>query len=104
MFDSDSIPQRFRDSILLYVEHRCPPGHFLEAVLANDLTEAMGRADEEAYAHLGDICSFIYNRIPRVVWGDRERVKDHLEGRTPDFVGDENGRWGIITEESDAEA
>lgn len=104
MFNSDSIPQRFRDSILLYVEHRCPPGDFLEAVLANDLMEAIGRVDEEAYAHLGDICSFVYNRIPRGVWGSRENIKVHFEGRTPDLARDKDGQWYTVAKESDAKA
>ena len=75
-----SIPERFRESIDLYVSDRIPPGGFLTAVLSNNLTEAFYRADDEAIAHMLGIVSYCYNDIPRTSWGSPTRVREWLQG------------------------
>jgi len=73
--EEKKIPERTQMSIDRYVNHGTRPGHFLEAVMSNDLFDAIGRADREHLYCLREICSYIYNHIPLDAWGSRERVK-----------------------------
>ena len=77
-----SIPENIKYSLDLYVNHYIQPGHFLTAVLENNLFEAFARADLNSRAALFDICGYIYNDIPGSCWGSPERVKEWLEKRT----------------------
>jgi len=52
-------------------------GDFLTAVVANDLMEAMGRADSYNRATIHQICSFIYNELPSTCHGSPEKVLSH---------------------------
>lgn len=65
-------------SINDYVVHGLEPGGFVTAVLANDLMEAVGRADMENRLTLHAICSYIYNEIGISLHGSYEAVKKHL--------------------------
>ena len=76
-----------KEAIDRYAKERCPVGDFLTAVLANDLMEAMGRADEDNRKDLFEICSYVYNHIPTMCHGSRKRVKEWLAAR----VVPENG-------------
>ena len=61
-----------------YQHHKIPTGSFLRAVLENDLTEALGRADAESLANLKEIHMYIYNHLPSDIWGSRSKVTLHL--------------------------
>ena len=52
------------ESVFLYVHEGRHPGHFLTAVLCNDLFEAVGRSDKEALASLPELVVFIHNHVP----------------------------------------
>lgn len=69
------IEPRFKESLDRYVEHGISTGGFLEAVLCNNLSEAVGRADEKALENLPHIVSYIYNELPGGAWGSPERVQ-----------------------------
>lgn len=73
------IPPAIRDGLKLYVEHYYPVGHFLTAVLSNDLFQAVGRADADSMAGLNAIVSFIYCECPSACHGSREKVKEWLD-------------------------
>lgn len=60
--------ERFRD-------HGIPPGDFLQAVLENNLMEAMGRADEQNEADIFEICQYVYNEMPHNCHGSPEIFK-----------------------------
>lgn len=77
----DSVPVLVRESLQRYAEHRVPVGGFLTAVLANDLFEACGRADEYNAPCLPAICVYIYNTLPAISWGSPEKVRAWLERR-----------------------
>jgi hypothetical protein len=66
------------DSIRRFVDHGIPTGGFLRAVLANDLMEAVGRADESSLVNLADICRYVYNDIPANAHGSYERIDLYL--------------------------
>jgi len=69
------IPARFKESLDAYSKTGRPTGGFLGAVLANDLFEALGRADTEAEASLGAIVRYIYNKLPMACWGNYDKVE-----------------------------
>lgn len=54
-------------------------GHFLTAVLCNNLKEAFYRADDNNTEHMFHVVSYCYNEIPSVCWGSPEEVKAWLE-------------------------
>ena len=66
------IPPLVRDTLMRYIEFGIPTGGFLEAVLSNDLFEAMGRADSENRHQIFEIVSWIYNYAPGNCHGSRQ--------------------------------
>lgn len=75
------VPEHLHGGLVRYIVHRIPPGSFMEAVLSNDLREAMGRADEASRHGLFEIVSFLYNNAPCGCWGSPANVKAWLKGR-----------------------
>lgn len=63
-----------------YVNKRIPTGGFLEAVLCNNLMEAVGRADHINIRRLKEIVEYCYNDIPSICWGSPEKVSNWLRG------------------------
>jgi len=63
----DRIPTAILESLNLYHREGIPTGGFLEAVLANDLTGAIGRADENSLNALRSIVRHIYVEMPSVL-------------------------------------
>jgi hypothetical protein len=74
-----ALPQLSRESLLDYLRHGRPPGDFLTAVLSNDLTEAVGRADDVNRALLPLYVSLLVNVAPIEAWGSRDRVLAWIE-------------------------
>lgn len=68
------MPERTKKAIDAYVEHRRPVGHFLTAVLSNDLCRSFGAADEDNRAALFDIVRYCWNEIPAPCWGSPKKV------------------------------
>ena len=66
--------QTTKDALDRYVQDHIPTGGFLRAVLANDLMQALGRADCENRRDIYEICSYIYNEIPSSCHGSYEKV------------------------------
>ena len=97
--ESRNCPDDVKESIERYILGRYPPGHFLMAVLENNLKEAIGRADERMFFHLGDIVAYVWNKIPLIVWGSVEKVLDHLNGKTGAWIKLPLGRFVTKAEE-----
>ena len=70
-----TIPVRMMAPLLRYVEHGIQPGHFLMAVLCNDLIGAVGRADDENLRNLPAYVGYLYHEMPSVCWGSPEIVR-----------------------------
>jgi len=72
-----------RDDILAainrYALNHEEKGHFLTAVLENNLRDAFGRADPENRKVLQQIVAYCYNEIPSASWGSKAKVKAWLE-------------------------
>lgn len=69
------IPDHMQDGLRRYIEHGIPPGHFLTAVLQNDLRGACERADFTNRSILFKYIQFLYNYAPPSSWGSPERFK-----------------------------
>jgi len=69
------LPEGMRDSIVAYVEHGIPLGHFLDALLSNDFMGAVKRADEENLPALGNWGVYLYNYAPPRCFGSAEKVQ-----------------------------
>jgi len=72
------IPERMRGGLARYLMHGIQPGHFLMAVLTNNLKEAVARGDDENQRLLPEYVRFLYNRAPMSAYGSAERVNDWL--------------------------
>jgi len=72
------IPPAIKTSLDLYVEKGRSTGHFLKAVLSNNLTGAVGHGDENSMAALKHIVMYMYNEMPASCWGDSTAVKNWI--------------------------
>lgn len=72
----DNIP----DAILLAINNHVLRGqncgHFVTAVLSNDLIEAVNRADDECCKCLRSIIRYLYNRCPSECWGSKKKMEE----------------------------
>lgn len=75
------IPERMMDGLERYVKDQILPGDFLRAVISNDLTEAVGRADEENLRNLPAYIGYLYNEAPVRCWGSKERMEEWVKER-----------------------
>jgi hypothetical protein len=69
--DYSKLPEKFQDGMQNYIEKGYPPGHFLSAVIQNDLSKAIGYADPESLTMIPTLCEWIFNRAPSKSWGSR---------------------------------
>lgn len=77
------IPEHILQSIYGYVEQRQSTGHFLNAVLSNNLFEAIARADKEALAALREIVVFIHMEVRADCHGSPEKIQNWLFPKPP---------------------
>ncbi len=70
-----AIPAHMHGGISRWVEQGTPPGHFLTAVLKNDLRAAVEHGDEANAAALSAWVRFLFNYCPAGCWGSPERVE-----------------------------
>ena len=76
------IPEYLHGGLIRYVVRRIPPGHFMMALLSNDLVGVINRADTENAALIKQWVMVLYNCevIPSGCWGSKERVDEWLSG------------------------
>lgn len=72
------IPKRTLRSLELYRDERVPTGGFLRAVLANDLSGAITRADADNLVALRSIVYWINWELFASSWGSYGKVDDWL--------------------------
>lgn len=75
----DDIPARFRRGLVMYFEEKIEPGHFLTAVLNNDLRKSFSYADSEALEALPEILRWLENYAPSHCWGAPDAVEHWTE-------------------------
>lgn len=70
-----------RESIRLYIEHRCDPGAGWRMILAHDLWAVL-YCDAETVRGMREICLWLHNYAPSACHGSRERVEAWLRRKT----------------------
>ena len=75
------VPEHTVGALERYINDRIPTGSFLNAVLCNDLVDAISKADEQNLRAIPEIVKFIYNNIPMNSWRTEEKVREWLSDR-----------------------
>ena len=73
------IPDYMRGGIIRYVLHGIPPGGFLSAVISNDLSGAVLKADRANINLLDSYASFFRNNVPSSSHGHQNAMNDWCE-------------------------
>lgn len=60
-------------SLWRWIERGTDPGHFLAAVLCNDLTKAVSRADGRNVELIPNYVRLLYNHVPADCWGSEQK-------------------------------
>ncbi len=92
MLNYNRLPEALRGGMRRYVEDGIRPGHFLTAVLENDLVNAFSCADESNTARMKEIVSFLYNELPMRsygVWGSPEAVSKYMREKQEEREGED---------------
>jgi len=85
--DYSRIPELTMSGLKRYKEVGQPPGHFLTAVIENDLLGAVGRADDDNARALIQIVLYVHNRL-EVPHGYKGAVKEHCDRLRKERGGD----------------
>jgi hypothetical protein len=70
------VPLTLHKGLVRYFLDGIPPGHFLRAVLENNLQDAVLRADEPACLH--SLILWLLNVVPAPSWGDPRAVEQWI--------------------------
>ena len=71
----DEIPEHILEAIKRYVVQGIRPGHFLSAVICNNLKGACCHADSNSQRNLCLIVRYFYNMVPGCCWGSEARFE-----------------------------
>lgn len=55
-----------------YIKNHIPVGSFLQAVICNNLAEAVGQADQDNLQNLPAFVNYFYNIAPSICWKSLE--------------------------------
>ena len=81
--DAREVPEHLHAGIIAYLTAGVPPGGYLRAVLENDLTEAVKRADASGReGGLINLVMFLFHDSPADSWGSPERVAAWMKERS----------------------
>jgi hypothetical protein len=73
------LPEHLHGGLVRYIVLGIEPGHFLSAVMKNDLFGAVGRADSGNVEIIPAICKFLYNYAPSSCFGSKEKFDAWLD-------------------------
>ena len=79
--DPSLCPPDVIDSLKRFANDGVNPGDFLLAVIANDLVEAFGRADEHSIDNMPHIVAWVYNYMPIVACKSYENANKWMSER-----------------------
>lgn len=80
MLNYGKLPAHGRDGFQNYFEHGIL-GDFTQAILENNLMEALGRADDINTYLLRDYVVWLYSEAPAPSWGSKEKVAAWVEAK-----------------------
>jgi hypothetical protein len=72
------VPEHCIEGLVEFVAAGRPTGSFLEAVISNDLFDALGRADHVNRTRIFEIASWLFNHAPRASYGSREAYQQWI--------------------------
>lgn len=72
------VPDHLIEGLAAYAVDRRPTGGYLEAVLSNDLSAALQRADRKSLSGLIPTVHFVVRHLPAECHGSRARVHEWL--------------------------
>lgn len=90
------IPAPVLHAIQRYVAMGASTGHFVNAIMRNDLFEAVAHADAESLAAIREIIWYVYNHLDGRCWGPKQV-------NSPE-VTEWQGRQGMVGMEMEREA
>jgi hypothetical protein len=64
-----------------YIQHGIYPGGFLAAVITNNLTHAVLRADSYNKANLASYVEYLFHNAPSTCWGSQENMNTWMAHR-----------------------
>jgi len=73
------LPEHCRGALERYIRHGIPPGHFLTALLSNDLRETFARGDDINLAAVRDYVVFLHCDAPSACSGSPSRFAAWVE-------------------------
>lgn len=73
------------ESLVAYRDHGCPVGNFLQAIIANDFAQAVGRADMENIECIPAYAAFLHNEMPSYAWGCKSAYDEWLESHQEEY-------------------
>jgi hypothetical protein len=79
MIDYSILPEHMQEGMKLYIEKGIKPGHFLRAVLENNLVESFARADDINIKNMFNWADFMYNQCPEEARGSKEKVEQWIQ-------------------------
>lgn len=77
-YDKYDVPEHARESLDNYFVRGYKPGSFMEAVICNDLFNAVCRADSTNRSHLHNIIMWMINNAPPAAYGNPIAYKNWL--------------------------
>ena len=80
--DYSRLPEHMREGTRAYIEEGRLPGDFLQAVICNNLADAVGRADHINKHLLPEWVLFFYNEVPRGCWGSKDKMRQWIADRS----------------------
>ena len=78
MYNYNTLPTALQGGMKRYIEDGIAPGHFLTAVLKNNLFDAVMRADADNLKELPNIVKWIHCEIPSGSHGSIIKVKEWI--------------------------
>lgn len=69
------IPDYMMDGINRYVNEGIKPGRFLTAIICNNLSDAVGYADDNNLPNIPAFVSYFYNEAPGYCWGSPKQME-----------------------------
>lgn len=87
-YNGDHIPEHLHAGLLRYMNQHTEPGSFLRAALENNLKETFIQAGDSDATHILTLVAYLYNEMPGVMWGSKEKVEYWLT-----MIGAEREEW-----------
>lgn len=78
IMDKFGVPEHLQGGIHRWIESGVVPGQFLQAVIRNDLFDAVARADDVSLGGLRTITLFFYNEAPGGCWGSPMKMREWI--------------------------